>query len=106
MFMMNCWDIKGCGFGPDADKTKGGRVCPAASHTSADGFLGGVNGGRACHFIMGTFCGGKGPLPQEEKLEGCKKCSFYQSLRDKHGNCFSKPNFVRFVTNSENRFLY
>ena len=106
MFSVNCWDHKGCGFGPQSGKKSGCQVCPAASHKNADGFLGGENGGRSCYFIMGTLCGGVGAQTEEEKHERCLDCTFFHTLQAKHGKSFSKHNFLRYVINSENRSFF
>jgi hypothetical protein len=101
----NCWEFKGCGFGPESAKEDGRKICPAASHKNADGFLAGENGGRACHFILGTLCCGLGPQSDEEKKARCRKCDFFVSLQEKHGKSFSYKNFLRYVINSENRIF-
>ncbi|MBF0444091.1 MAG: hypothetical protein HQL68_00770 [Magnetococcales bacterium] len=102
----NCWDHHRCGFGPHECNGSEGRVCPAAVHEHADGFLGGENGGRACYFILGTVCCGEGAKPQKEKQKRCKSCSFYHILNAKYGKTFSEHNFLRYVVNSENRSVY
>jgi hypothetical protein len=106
MSSVNCWDYQRCGFGPQDCKGKKVKVCPAASHQHADGFLGGENGGRACYFIAETICCGNGPITPEQKKERCSNCSFFHELSNKHGETFSKKNFVRYVFNSENRIVF
>ncbi|MBF0357065.1 MAG: hypothetical protein HQL70_00585 [Magnetococcales bacterium] len=105
MSNVNCWDFQRCGFGPKECKGDDDKICPAASHKHADGFLGGENGGRACYFIADTICGGS-PMTPEQKKERCNSCSFFHTLSNKYGETFSKKNFVRYVVNSENRIVF
>ncbi|MBF0454554.1 MAG: hypothetical protein HQL72_07010 [Magnetococcales bacterium] len=106
MLQKNCWQFKGCGFGPDSERCRGGDSCPAATLRSADGFLGGANGGRCCYFIAGTLCGGSKSLSLEEKQQQCIGCSFFGTLVAKHGKAFTQHNYERYISNSENRVLF
>lgn len=102
MATANCWEVKGCGF----DRPGLGRpVCPAVTYETADGFLGGKNGGRACSFIPGTFCAGEGPHPTANKEERCQNCTFFRDLKTNYQATFSPHHFHRFVQNSATRHL-
>ncbi|MBF0564604.1 MAG: hypothetical protein HQK89_05120 [Nitrospirae bacterium] len=70
---MNCWEVKKCGCEGQ---------CPASFFVDADGFLGGINAGRACIYLKHT----KGPcvgifknISEKTKLL-CYNCGFYKML--------------------------
>ena len=76
---MNCWEYKKCG------RQKGGvsadalGVCPAYTEKRLNGIHGGINAGRACWVIAGTFCSGEVQGTFAIKLGNCQKCDFYGS---------------------------
>jgi len=76
---MNCWEFKKCGRETGGSKCVELGVCPAASTTKAGGIHGGVNGGRSCWAISGTFCGGKVQGTFAQKIFNCMECDFYKS---------------------------
>ncbi len=94
MHKLNCWEATSCGME---------HVCPVPKLVSADGYLGGKNGGRGCAFIAPTFCDGSFQASIEEKEEFCKKCSFYWELKSEHQEEFSARTFFMYLSNSENR---
>lgn len=102
MAIANCWEVKGCGF---ERASPGKAVCPAVTCETADGFLGGKNGGRACFFIPNTLCGGSGRCSTEDKAERCMDCRFYRDLKDNFGATFNTANFQRFIQNSATRMV-
>ena len=102
MAAVNCLEVKSCGF----DRAGPGRqACPAATYERADGFLGGRNGGRACFFIPGTFCGGEGPCSTKDKAVRCMNCKFFHDLKSNYDATFNPANFRRFVQNSAARAI-
>lgn len=78
MGKMNCWEFHMCGREPGGIHVSELGVCPAAVETSLDGFNQGKNGGRACWSISGTLCDGEVQGKFSDKLEACKKCSFFE----------------------------
>ncbi len=74
---LNCWDFTGCGRGPEGPAI---GTCPAASETSADGVNRGVNGGRSCWTIAGTFCEGRLQGTYAAKLDTCLRCEFCRKV--------------------------
>lgn len=74
---LNCWEYTKCGRGPN---DSGAGTCPVAAETSADGINGGVNGGRSCWTIAGTFCGGRLQGTLAAKVDTCLRCEFCQSV--------------------------
>lgn len=96
-YMQNCWEFKDCGREPGGHRSAERGICPAATFEVADGFLGGINGGRACSFISGTFCCEvvSGTIPDRSK--NCAACAFYDDLRYKRGKDFSVSSFLSYV---------
>ena len=80
MAYQNCWEVKGCGRQPGGAKVAELGVCPAAGATGVNGVNHGINGGRACWAVTGTFCGGKVQGTFASKLSNCKDCQFFQSV--------------------------
>ncbi|MCG6552588.1 MAG: hypothetical protein L7F77_09695 [Candidatus Magnetominusculus sp. LBB02] len=72
---MNCWEFTKC---------KDCEECPAFINVDADGFLDGVNAGRACMYINATLdmCGGGRKYKSwEEKIKvTCHSCEFYKMV--------------------------
>ena len=97
MEKQNCWEFKKCGRESGGAKVKELGECPAAGFTSADGFAGGKNGGRACAYLTGTFCGGNIQGTFRDKEKNCADCEFYLNLKKEHGNEMSVIAFSKFL---------
>lgn len=81
----NCWEVKGCGRQPGGAKLKERGECPAVKCFAAHGINNGINGGRACWAISGTFCEGEVQGTFAEKIEGCAGCDFYRQVQVEEG---------------------
>lgn len=79
---INCWEICNCGRGLGQEEA---GICPAASDATAHGLNGGINGGRICWAVAGTFCGWKvqGIFAQKELT--CMSCKVFKRVRDEEG---------------------
>ena len=77
---LNCWEFTGCGRGPGGEHVTRLGLCPAAAESTADGTNGGVNGGRVCWTIAGTYCGGRLQGTYAAKMETCLRCEFCQHV--------------------------
>ncbi len=81
MAKKNCWDFKKC------ERQPGGRlvgelgICPASTEKALSTVHGGVNAGRACWVVAGTFCGGVVQGTEAHKQHNCWKCDFFQHVR-------------------------
>ncbi len=93
----NCWEFKKCGREVGGDKVGELGECPAATLTTADGFCGGTNGGRACPYITGTFCSGTVQGTHRDKEKDCAECDFYHLLKEEHGSGMSVQSFLAHV---------
>ncbi len=97
----NCWEYKNCGREPGGKKVRELGVCPAATVIEAHGFLGGQNGGRACMYVTGTFCGGFVQGTHRDKKKHCEDCDFYQLLKKEHRGEVSLLKFKKHCDESK-----
>lgn len=88
MGKQNCWDVMACGRQVGGPQVKHLGICPAADDTKADGINGGINGGRHCWAIAGTFCGGRVRGTYAEKQFNCMRCRFFQQVQSEEGKHF------------------
>lgn len=77
----NCWQYMECGREPGGENASTLGVCPAAAEEKLDGVHGGVNAGRACWVIAGTFCNCELPGVFTDKNASCAECEFYKLVR-------------------------
>jgi len=82
----NCWEIKDCGRGPGCEKVSEMGLCPAATDRTYNGVNGGLNGGRFCWVVAGTFCGGKVQGTYAQKIDSCMHCEVFSLVRDQEGD--------------------
>lgn len=82
---MNCWEFYNCGREPGGKDVSGLGVCPAACNRKANGINNGINGGRACWALAGTFCNGAVQATFAQKISSCLHCSFYQQVSQEEG---------------------
>jgi hypothetical protein len=97
MSKINCWEFKKCGRQPGGNKVHELGVCPAATFKEANGFCGGINGGRACPYITGTFCMGTIQGTHREKEKYCAECDFYKMVAREEGGNFSVAMFSNYI---------
>jgi nucleoside-diphosphate-sugar epimerase len=83
---LNCWEVMKCGRGPNDSPPDDLGICAAAQETRLHGVHGGINSGRACWVVAGTYCGGRVQGTFAKKCEACKSCSFYQQVQEEEGN--------------------
>jgi hypothetical protein len=75
---LNCWEYTKCDMQPGGEKAKINGPCPAAVDERVNGFNGGINAGRACWAIAGTYCGGSPKGLYALKLKDCMACDFHE----------------------------
>ncbi len=90
----NCWEFKKCGRGPDEKLDGQSPPCPAAIEKRLDRVHGGNNSGRSCWVVAGTYCGGITQGTHASKYDVCKKCDFFQLVKEEEGNKFQRPLFL------------
>ena len=74
-----------CGREPGGEKADKLGICPAATDPTFDGFNLGINAGRICWLVAGTFCGGKVQGSFAKKRISCKSCEFYKQIHAEEG---------------------
>ena len=81
-----------CGRGPKGAKARRLGVCPAASEKRLDKVHDGINSGRACWVVAGTYCGGIAQGSYVRKQLACKRCDFYKKVQSEEGNSIESTN--------------
>lgn len=79
---LNCWEFKRCGRQPEGHNVKEHGLCPASTESRLDGTHDGVNAGRACWVVAGTFCGGEFQGTFAQKYQNCSRCEFFIKVRE------------------------
>ena len=77
----NCWEFKNCGRQPGGAHVRDLGLCPAAKEERLDGIHGGMNAGRACWVVGGTFCKGEVQGSFAQKFKSCEVCDFYMNVK-------------------------
>ncbi len=75
----NCWEFKGC---------QSKKDCPTFGEYRLDGEHGGVNAGRACWVVAGTFCSEKIQGEFAQDISSCRNCDFYQLVYEEEKDDF------------------
>lgn len=86
MGKVNCWEFSGCGRQPGGAKVAELGECPAVACFPAHGIHDGINGGRTCWAIAGTFCQGQEQGSFIEKHHGCANCDFFHTVVKEEGD--------------------
>lgn len=77
----NCWEVKGCERQLGGAKVSELGVCPASTDVRYNDTNGGVNAGRICWSLTGTFCNGKAQGTFAKKIVSCLMCNFLRKVR-------------------------
>jgi len=94
----NCWDFKNCGREPGGIKADKEGVCPAAVERTFDTFNHGINAGRACWLVAGTFCNDEVSGTFAEKIDTCRNCNFYKKIQaDELSFGFEEDNIILYA---------
>ncbi|MEW5745070.1 MAG: two-CW domain-containing protein [Nitrospirota bacterium] len=80
MAKKNCWEEKKCGRQPGGEKVVEYGECPAVGCFKAHRVNDGINGGRACWAITGTYCGGTVQGTFASKMRDCANCDFFDRV--------------------------
>lgn len=75
----NCWQIKNC---------MSKEECLAYGEARLNGVHGGINGGRACWIVVGTFCSCNIKGEFASKNVSCRMCEVYQIVAKEEGDNF------------------
>jgi hypothetical protein len=85
---INCWEFKKCGRGPEGSHIHDLGICPATTTKNLNGLHGGTNAGRACWFVVGTFCNGDVQGTYTKKYRSCIYCEFYKKVKEEEYSRF------------------
>ena len=83
-----CWEHLQCGREPGGSKAAELGVCPAATAEKANGINHGLNGGRLCWDIAGTFCAHRAEGSFAENRLSCLSCEFFKQVKAEEGDSF------------------
>ncbi len=97
---LNCWEFKNCGREQNGRKALGLGICPAAIDHSFDGTNRGMNGGRICWAVAGTFCDGKTQGGFHTKRDSCIKCDFFQLVSRQEGKSDKPTKLLKYLLNT------
>ncbi len=94
MARINCWEYKRCGREPRGANVDELGICPASLETRVDGINSGINGGRVCWAIAGTFCMGKVQGTFALKVDTCLDCDFYHLVKKEERLDYKKTSEI------------
>jgi hypothetical protein len=86
---VNCWEFKKCGRQTGGSEAGQLGVCPAAVEDSYNGINGGMNAGRYCWRVAGTYCGGEVTGIWAQRILTCLKCDFYALVKSEESGRFT-----------------
>lgn len=75
---LNCWEYMKCRREPGGDKATELGICRVANDKHLNGANSGLNGGRICFAIAGSFCLGEVQGTFAKKFASCRDCEFYK----------------------------
>ncbi len=93
MLKRNCWEIMHCGREQGGANTADFGVCPAATDTSGNGMNEGINGGRICWAIAGTFCRDRVQGTYAQKAAACMNCDVFKQIKEEE--CSKSLSFMQ-----------
>ncbi len=103
---LNCWEFKKCGRERNGKNVQEMGVCPAALDDSFDGINSGINGGRICWAVAGTFCEGQKQGTFHVKRESCVRCDFFKMVSRQEGASDGPARLLKLLTEtSDDSFL-
>ncbi len=88
MKRLNCWEFKKCGRQPKGEHVHDLGICPAATESKLHGVHHGVNAGRACWVVSGTFCNAEVQGTFAKKFNNCYRCDFYTHVKEQEAPKF------------------
>ncbi len=91
----NCWQYKKCGREPGGTNATKEGVCPAATENTFHTFNHGINGGRACWLVAGTFCENVVSGTFAEKIDTCRNCEFYKIVQNDEHSFNTEDSTIR-----------
>ena len=78
---INCWEFKGCGRESGGARASESGICPTTTELTLNGAHGGINAGRACWVVAGTFCDSLVQGTFAREINTCEQCDFYRLVK-------------------------
>jgi len=85
----NCWEFMKCGRDGSNDQS----ICPAVTESRANAVNRGMNGGRVCWAVDGTYCAGRVQGTYAEKVLVCSECPFRHKVQEEERGKFRQIFF-------------
>ena len=85
---INCWEYHKCSQRPHGKRIDKLSICRAATDNKQNGVNGGINGGRFCWVVVGSFGTRREQLWREE----CSSCPFLLLVEKEEGRYFKMIN--------------
>lgn len=95
----NCWDVMKCGREHDSPTVNDQGECAASAAVKANGLHGGLNGGRVCWAIAGSFSGKQPSCTFVARMGGCESCTFYKMVRVMESSDYKQVNDILNICN-------
>lgn len=74
--------MKKCGRETGGAKVSELGICPASTDSKYNGMNHGVNAGRMCWCVAGTFCGGHAQGTFAQKYNTCMSCEVFRMVKE------------------------
>lgn len=104
---INCWEFKKCGREPGGTQITSLGVCPTSIKTSVNGINGGINGGRVCWLVAGTYAKHKAELAScvvVKNVSSCYECDFHSLVLNEEGFTLTDDNIKKNMEYRKNYF--
>jgi hypothetical protein len=92
---LNCWEYKKCGREPGGLNARTLGVCLSATNTSMNKINGGINGGRVCWLVAGTYGKSRAELADciaIDTTSSCYQCDFHSQVLSEEGFIITDDN--------------
>jgi len=94
---LNCWEHMDCKHRPGKGDAFCSDMCPAVTGSTFSGINSGVNAGRFCWAVAGSFSQEKPACQFIQEGNECTECEFYQTVRAEEGTEKIRSTFLKFV---------
>lgn len=82
---LNCWEFMKCGRQPGGAHVGDLGVCPVTVDAEHDNTNNGLNAGRFCWRVAGSYCDGEVQGTWAQKILNCASCAFFKKVVEEEG---------------------
>ena len=93
----NCWERFDCGRERGGATVEEQGLCPAATESVCDGINDGINAGRICWAVAGTFSGRVAVCSMAMKIGTCLSCDFFYEITRDSSVEMTRPGQTRWL---------